>query len=151
MDDPPRYCIDTSAWLDGWTRYYPIATFPSLWDRIEALILSGRILWAEEVAHEILDRDLKDWLNPHAAAVIETATIWHPAQTILQRFNPDLHQRGIGGADPFVIAAAEAHSLLVVTGEKSSAGRPKIPDVCDSLSIQHSSFLRMLQREGWQF
>jgi hypothetical protein len=57
-DPPPRYCIDTSAWLDGWTRYYPITTFPSLWDKIEALIVDGRILWAEEVAHEILDQDL---------------------------------------------------------------------------------------------
>ena len=152
MGDPPsRYCIDTSAWLDGWTRYYPIATFPSLWDKIEALIRSGRILWAEEVAREILDQDLSGWLNPHPAAVIETATIWFPAQAILRSFNPDLHQRGIVGADPFVIAAAQAQSLLVVTGEKSSTGRPKIPDVCDSLNVQHLSFLRMLQREGWRF
>jgi hypothetical protein len=115
------------------------------------LIVSGRIFWAEEVGHEIRDHDLRAWLSPHGAAIIETATIWHPAQTILQRFNPALRQRGIGGADPFVIAAAQARSLLVVTGEKGSSGRPKIPDVCDSLNIQHLSFLRMLQREGWRF
>jgi hypothetical protein len=115
------------------------------------LILSGRILWSEEVAHEVLDRDLRAWLSPHADAVIETAVIWQAAQTILQRFNPDLHRRGIGGADPFVVAAAQAQSLLVVTGEKSSTGRPKIPDVCDALNIEHVTFLRMLQREGWRF
>jgi hypothetical protein len=82
---------------------------------------------------------------------VTTATIWSSAQAILRRFNPDLHQRGIGGADPFVIAAAQAQSLFVVTGEKSSSGRPKIPDVCDSLNVPHLNFLRMLQREGWRF
>lgn len=113
--------------------------------------MAGRILWAEEVALEILDQDLRDWLKPHASAVIETAAIWSSAQTILQRFNAEYHIKGIVGADPFVIAAAQAQSLLVVTGEKSSTGRPKIPDVCDRLNIQHLNFLRMLQQEGWQF
>ncbi len=150
-DRPPSYCFDTSAWLDGWRRYYPIATFPSLWDRVEALIVAGRVFWAEEVAHEIRDQDLRDWLDPHAEAVIETAALWGPAQSILQRFHADFHVRGIIGADPFVIAAAQSRSLLVVTGEKGSSGRPKIPDVCDRLNIQHMTFLRMLQQEGWQF
>lgn len=147
----PRYCLDTSAWLDGWNRYYPIATFPSVWGRIADLIRVGRGFWAEEVANEILDQDLVTWLAPHVSAVIATAEIWAPAQGIQQGFNADLHIKGIRGADAFVVAAAQSHNLLVVTGERSSAGRPKIPDVCEALNIQHMSFLRMLQQEGWQF
>ena len=93
--DPPSYCLDTSAWLDGWKRYYPIETFPTIWDRVEGLIQAGRLFWAEEVALEILDQDLKTWLTPHASAVIETAVIWSPAQTLQQRFNADLHEKEI--------------------------------------------------------
>ena len=152
MTAPPRrYCLDTSAWLDGWRRYYPITTFPSLWHRVGDLILAGRLFWTEEVAAEILDDDLLDWLAPHSASVVATAAIWSSAQAIQQQFNAELHEKGIVGADAFVIAAAQVHSLLVVTGEKRSAGRPKMPDVCDRLDIQHMSFLRMIQREGWTF
>jgi hypothetical protein len=150
-DLQPRYCLDTSAWLDGWRRYYPIHTFPSLWDRVEDLIRSGRLHWAEEVAHEILDHDLTTWLTPHVSAVIQTAAIWNQAQTILRTYNPDLHEKGILDADPFVIAAAQTQSLVVVTGELSSSGRPKIPDVCDQLKIGRMSFLQMIQQEGWKF
>ena len=149
--DLPRYCLDTSAWLDGWNRYYPIETFPSVWDRVQSLVEAGRIFWAEEVAIEILDKDLKIWLAPHASAVVETAIIWESAQAIQRSFNADLHVKGIYGADSFVIAAAQFRSLVVVTGEKRSTGRPKIPDVCDQIRIQHLSFLKMLQQEGWRF
>ena len=150
-EEQPSYCLDTSAWLDGWKRNYPIETFPTVWDRVDDLIRAGRLFWAEEVDLEILDQDLKGWLAPHASAVIETALIWHSAQIIQQGFNSDLHEKGIFGADSFVIAAAQFRSLLVVTGEKRSTGRPKIPDVCDQMGIQHMSFLRMLQQEGWRF
>ena len=33
-----KFCIDTSAWLDGWARDYPPDVFPSLWEKIDELI-----------------------------------------------------------------------------------------------------------------
>lgn len=146
-----NYCIDTSGWLDGWRRYYPIATFKSVWVEVEQLILAGRVSWPEEVSIEILDTDLKHWLKPHASNEITTATLWNSAQQIQQQFNPDLHSKGINGADAFVIAAAQAGALCVVTGEVPGQGRPKIPNICDTLGITTFTFLGMIQNEGWTF
>ena len=37
------YCIDTSAILDGWVRNYPRDVFPTLWDKLEKMIVDGRL------------------------------------------------------------------------------------------------------------
>jgi hypothetical protein len=148
-----RYCVDTSAWLDGWQRYYPIGSFPTLWDRIEDLIHAQRLWWAEEVAHEIRDADLVRWLGPHTRTVVDTASIWVDATNILNRFNPSLNPKGIMNADPFVIAAAQRLSLSIVTGEKPSGGshHHKLPDVCRSMGLSSMNLLGMIKREGWTF
>jgi hypothetical protein len=51
------FCVDTSAWLDGWRRYYPRDVFQTLWANIEALVDSGEILASEEVYVEIAKKD----------------------------------------------------------------------------------------------
>ena len=57
------YCIDTSAILDGWVRYYPRDVFPTLWDRLEKMIASGRLVAPDEVLRELSknDDDLHKW------------------------------------------------------------------------------------------
>ena len=64
--------------------------------------------------------------------------------------------KGINGADPFVIgvAAVQAHPWVVVSGEKpGSVENPKIPWVCRQyrpVPIRHMSFLEMILEEGWE-
>lgn len=147
----PAYCFDTSAWLDGWVRHYSMENFPSVWDRIADLLRSGRGWWTEEVTAEIKEVDLIEWLKPHGAAVIPTSDVWTEASALQQRFNHELSPKGITGADPFVIAAARINALWVVTGEKPSTGRPKIPDVCNELGIRYTSLADMIRKEGWTF
>jgi Domain of unknown function (DUF4411) len=70
--------------------------------------------------------------------------------------NHDKPDKGINGADPFVIslAATQVPALVVVHGEKpGSAENPKIPWVCSQFQpapIRHVSFLEMIVAEGWQ-
>lgn len=152
IDGGVRYCLDTSAWIDGWRRYYPIATFPSVWRRIGQLVDAGRLLWVDEVANEMLDPDLNEWLLPHAAGMMETdADIWNEASRLQKLYNPDLHPNGITGADAFIIAASRIHALQVVTGEKTGHGRPRIPNICTLLNLPWGSFLSMMQQEQWTF
>jgi hypothetical protein len=47
------YCVDTSAWLDGWQRHYPPDVFPSFWTKLDELITAGDIISSEEVYVEI--------------------------------------------------------------------------------------------------
>jgi hypothetical protein len=47
------YCIDTSAILDGWVRYYPIDSFPGLWMNLDELIDAGRLVTSDEVLREL--------------------------------------------------------------------------------------------------
>jgi hypothetical protein len=51
------YCIDTSAILDGWKRYYPPDVFPSLWTNLEVLIASAELIAPDEVLHELAGND----------------------------------------------------------------------------------------------
>ena len=36
-----KYCLDTSALIQGWNVLYPPAFFPGLWTRIEELVDAG--------------------------------------------------------------------------------------------------------------
>jgi hypothetical protein len=38
------YCIDTSALIEAWVRYHPPDVFPTLWNQIDDLVDSGRLV-----------------------------------------------------------------------------------------------------------
>ena len=68
-------------------------------------------------------------------------------------FNPGKPDKGIHGADPFVIGLAMTgiSAATVVSGEKpGSKENPKIPHVCIAEGVAHMAFLGLIQAEGWQ-
>ena len=78
-------------------------------------------------------------------------------QLMGQYFNPDKPEKGISGADPFVIGLAAVQNptpWVVVTGEKpGTIENPKIPFVCKHLQpqpIRTISFLDLIVEENWQ-
>jgi predicted nucleic acid-binding protein len=66
------YCVDTSAWLDGWARDYPPDVFPSLWDKLAECILAGTVRCSEEVYVELEKKDdaLRDWLRKRKQVIV---------------------------------------------------------------------------------
>ena len=60
---------------------------------------------------------------------------------------------GRSGADPFVIALARVRNGVVVTEETFSRNieKPKIPDVCDALSVPRLTLMGFVQKQGWIF
>lgn len=151
------YCIDSSAWLDGWVRDYPQDVFPTLWDKLAERVSDGVLKCSEEVYVELKKKDdgIYDWLKARKEVVVP---IDQPIQEIvselLERYPRlvDTH-RNRSQADPFVIATAEILQGVVVTGEKPRGNLevPKIPDVCDARNIRCISFLEMLRELGWRF
>jgi predicted nucleic acid-binding protein len=151
------FCVDTSAWLDGWVRDYPQDVFPSLWEKLSECVGSGTLRCSEEVYVEIEKKEdgLHDWLKARKDVIV-------PIDEEIQRIVLELlarHPRLVdthrsrSQADPFVIATAERLQAVVVTGEKprGKLDIPKIPDVCQDRGIRCIGFLEMLRELGWKF
>jgi uncharacterized protein DUF4411 len=152
------YCLDTSALFDGWVRYYPPATFRTLWeDRLEGLIEGGRLISSKSVLHEIDDREDRclEWATNHADMFKEDdEEIQARVRALLADWPHEVDfTRFFTGADPFVVAHAQQNGFKVVTGERQvrSMNAPKIPDVCQHYGIPWCSLLGMIQEQGWQF
>lgn len=154
-----HYSFDTSALIDGIERYYPIANFPALWDRIDELIADDRLHVSEEAWNEAVSVDsaLKEWCTDSTAGrercVVPTdAAIGTVAGVIVAQFPRWVQQGMKNQADPFVIAVAEIKSCMVVSGEKNGGpGQPKIPYVCSVRQVAHRRFVDVVVHEGWVF
>src|SRR5690242_13999737 len=105
------YCIDTSSLLEAWVRAYPRAVFPSLWDKVEALIADARLCSPEEVQREIEKKE--DELNTWAKAQTGLFVPLDADQAIeVKRILRDVpllvdSSKGRSGGDPWVIALAK--------------------------------------------
>ena len=104
-----RYSLDTSAILDGLVNYYPLQTFPNLWEKIDTLMDEGRIFASEEVWEEINDK--ADVARAWAAE--RRHSLFVPTDSVIATQVSDLlsdHERLVmqlknrNRADPFVIA-----------------------------------------------
>ena len=51
------YSMDTSAFIDGLNRYYPIENFPALWELFDDLVNSNRVIAHWEVWKELNPED----------------------------------------------------------------------------------------------
>ena len=155
-----HYSIDTSALLDWWIRFYPPTVFAGLVPRIEQLIEDGRLRASREVREELESRSdpCADWAKAQSALFVDSDEAIQRVVTRLmgQYFNPEKPDKGIGNADPFVIALAaiqQPRPWVVVTGEKpGSHENPKIPFVCRHMQpaeIRCIGFLDLIVEEGW--
>lgn len=159
MTKPADHYFDTSALIDGIERFYPIANFPALWEKIDELIADGRLHVSEEAWNEAIcvDSVLKDWCTDDTAGrsrcVVRTdAAIGALAGAIAAQFPHWAKQGTKNNADPFVIAVAEVKSCTVISGEKNGGpGQPKIPYVCGVRQVDHRRIVDVVVREGWVF
>jgi hypothetical protein len=145
------YCVDTSAWLDGWQRHYPVDVFPSLWTKIDTIIAAGQIISCEEVYVELKrkDDDIHKWIMGRKQMLVPPdEAIQSKVIGILKDF-PRLVDtlRNRSKADPFVIATAMDRGAVLVTGEilTGRLDKPRIPDVCQLKGLPWMNFLQMIR------
>ncbi len=153
-----KFSLDTSAFLDGWSRWYPIQTFPDIWVNLGQMIDRGEIVTIQMVIDELRagsSGPIK-WLGGRVKTIVVPLdhAIQNESKVILKQF-PTLvnNTTGKSQADPFVIALAKVHNLTVLTGEKHSrtTGVVRIPDVCDYFRIPFINLMGLIRREGWKF
>lgn len=158
------YCVDTSGWT-ALKRSYPPANFPSLWDRIDALIKNRRLISPKEVYAELEKQDdaVLKWVKQRRQLFRNFDQEQVALVLEIERKFPKLINslKETPVADPFVVALAilETRNVkmlgdecAVVSAEKpGSINKPKIPDVCNSYGIKHFTNVELICNEGWIF
>lgn len=147
------YCIDTSALIAAWYERYKPNRFPRLWEEIDQLIETGRLVSSIMVLDECSKRspELHAWLKDRMGMFLA------PDETIQQRVNHIVNTyRGLVSqgkekfaADPFLIATAEVHGYTVVTEETGPGSLAKIPGVCNDLSVPNMNLMELFDAEDW--
>lgn len=153
----PHYVIDTSSIIHWYVETYTPDIFPKLPERIDDLVGEGRLLSPEAVRGEIRPGDdLHKWAKQQTTLFVEEEEDVQRRVARLMRLhhNSGKPQKGITGADPFVISLAQslgAHWVVVCNEHAGSAENRKIPYVCKAESVQCISFQELMRMEGWQF
>ncbi len=157
IEPPAGYSIDTSVLIDGRNRNYPEDVFPRVWENLEELVGSGRVVVASEVAFE-LERGSDDchaWLRRFPEAVVLASREVLDLAAEITSALPEWVSPRANYADPWVIAHAAVRGWAVVTQEHRT-GSPvqhklKIPNVCERYDVPCLSFLDLARYEGWIF
>ncbi len=122
--------------------------------------LDGRLRVCKEVRDEIKRHtpDLLDWLDNSSVdsrfSLMDLGanisdTVQHQMQRIVNGWPRWRPIRSGNGADPWVIAYALALGGIVVSEEQRDAREVKIPNVCDTLHVQHMNLLDLFRAEGF--
>ena len=154
--DKTVYSIDASSLIEAY-HSYPFDIFPTLWEKLEALIKEDRLKMFEYVYdNEVKDEELLDWCEENNLKPYLRATIDQVDQKKAQALSPLLvnPDTGESGGDPWVIALAqELPNGVVVTQEKASRNKdyPKIPNVCGDLEIECIDLIGLFRKEDWTF
>lgn len=140
-----RYCLDTSFFINGWRKNYPIDVFPSVWSILDRNIRSGKVVSCDEVYREISHQkdDLFAWVKARKQCFLRvTDELTHQFGEVMHQF-PNFAAMGgtTNAADPWVVAQAHLIRATVVSDENSTeqmkkSKPPKIPNVCGALGIK---------------
>lgn len=158
------YIIDTSSLIEL-NKHNPRDVYPGVWNRIESLISSGRLVAPKEVLNEIkqIDDSLSKWAKTQNKMFIEpTIRQIEIVKDILDKYPALIKTERKFDADPWVIALAIELSTqkqttlltikrIVVTEEKLRGEKIKIPFVCEKMLIESIDIIDMFRTEGWKF
>ena len=168
MTDTKNYYVIDSCSLIELNRKYPIDIFPSVWQKIESLIDSGFLVSPKEVLKEIEkgDDNLKEWAKKQTKLFKNlTARQIQIVQEILAKYPRWLNEDSMMPiADPFVIALAiemeqdpqktlieTIKKRIVVSEERMSGKKTKVPYVSHQYGIECIFLIDMFRNEGWVF
>ena len=168
MTDTKNYYVIDSCSLIELNRKYPIDIFPSVWQKIESLIDSGFLVSPKEVLKEIEkgDDNLKEWAKKQTKLFKNlTARQIQIVQEILAKYPRWLNEDSMTPiADPFVITLAiemeqdpqttiieTIKKRIVVSEERMSGKKTKVPYVSHQYGIECIFLIDMFRNEGWVF
>jgi hypothetical protein len=154
------YVLDTGAFYTL-GHFYP-SRFPTIWARINSLVLDGRLWSVREVRRELENNcpfpHIEEWLGknlyifnkPNAAEMEVVSQIFRVPlfQGLVRRTNI---LKGLPVADPFVVASAKIHNGAVVTREIFRDKGARIPTVCKQFDVECITVEQFLEKEKLKF
>jgi Domain of unknown function (DUF4411) len=156
------YVLDANIFIQSSRAHYGLDFVPAFWEWLDRAFAAGDICSIQKVGREIAagGDDLSTWaagraglflpMDAASAAPLRAVATWANAG----HFTPAAVAEFLSAADYELVAYAAAHSLTVVTMEKSEPLRKnkvKIPDACIAHGIPCISPWDMLRAEGAQF
>lgn len=132
------YCLDTSALINPYNRYYGPDVAPWYWAGVGSMLATGRVVISEEVRDEVREqRDgLAEWTRTLEGWYPLTDEVQDRLTQVMARWGHMVRIGRRNRADPVVIATAWALGATIVTEEgPGSEGKPSIPYICGHLGL----------------
>ncbi|MCI0521497.1 MAG: DUF4411 family protein [Chloroflexi bacterium] len=165
INKPMQYCLDTNVYIEAHRRYYAFDIAPGFWEGLTRLaeqeVACSPILVYDEMIAS--GDDLARWarirkdilfLQPDEATQDAFREI---ADLAKGGYEPQHVQKFLSGADPWVIAQAKAHQLIVVTQEAlknevqsnqgTVSGKIQIPNMCKRVQVSYQDTFAMLREQ----
>ena len=155
-----KYCLDANTLIEAHRRYYALETFPVFWswllENTETLGSIGAVY--RELTFS--DDTLSDWAKTHKQSGFfrfddEDEAVQLNYIEVVNTVNSDVHYSPeekanfLRGADPWLIAYATTHNLLLITHERKvgpGSKKVKIPNVCEAFQVECIDTFTMLRQ-----
>jgi|NGEPerStandDraft_8_1074529.scaffolds.fasta_scaffold11967_2 Domain of unknown function (DUF4411) len=160
------YLVDANVLIEAKNRYYSFSICPGFWDALVWHAGSGSLRSVDVVKTELVGGkdDLADWVRNVAPADAFCSTndadavAWYGriANWVQQepQYRPEAKAEFAQAADPWLVAYAGAHGMMLVTQETPepmSRKKVKIPDVCRQFGVMWANTFEMLEDLGVAF
>ena len=168
------YMFDSSSLITPFQLYYAEDIVPSFWKKLEILTMNGTVCLIDKVKDEVTKLDdglsgkVKQWF-PRAVPFDKRTTsdnlfislssqqeveayqeviLWAENSTYNSRAVKEFKQ--VDKADAFLIAFCKAHNLTLVTEEKFSRKKKRIPipNACKELGVRCINIFEFMRQEG---
>lgn len=160
-----KYLLDSNYWINA-GNFYPQDLFPSFWNSMENLMLTGAVVIHQTVLDEINRREdtVSKWL--HSVEGLdpmpiseETFNQYLVCCNWVEREEQGYTRAAIdefeqnSRADAWICAAAAVSDLILVTDEKksNSPNHVKIPNVCSAFNIPCMTNLDFMREMRFSF
>lgn len=162
--DPSLLVLDTNS-ITTIFRFYPRVSFPSFWERFDALVTSGNATSVRMVRHE-LEASPFEQVRASVAYLegLDRNFFGDPTETEQEYVHEMTNNRYLSpaanrwtskevDADPYLIAKVRATmTAILVTEESQDLNRQdRIPSVCHYLGVYCINLQQAIERLGWRF
>ena len=154
MFEPPyKYIMDTSSILSQKdNEMHRRKVQRSQWEKIDHCVAAKIIVTCSEIADEIKDDTIKEWLQKQACVIL-------PIDDEIQQYVKKIvneHPKMLdfsnckSSGDAFLIATAMKYRLTVIT-EENPKKKDRIPQICESYGIKSLNIIELCDAENWSF
>lgn len=153
----PRYCLDTNIFIQAQNGPYAMDIVPAFWDWLDQQV-SDRNLFSSFMVHQEITAgtdDLANWAKArNNSGLFEAASpdaqrlFGDISNYVLSNYQPAEANFFLQGADPWVIAQAQAENAKVVTMEKLvgiNSRKVKIPNICNHFGVEWLNTYQLLR------